>query len=163
MTGRLQHKVGLDDGLSTVDGTESCDYSPRSSQVPARESVVSNIPRYRYEQTTINSGIGFESSLLFAKEGANILLADINLPAAERTASLVKQRFPNVKALAVKVDVSKEEDIKSAVDVAVKEFGRLDIMVRARLAIGGIYSPNFLVQQCRQVGYTCNIYLFLLI
>lgn len=84
---------------------------------------------HRHEQTIANSGIGLESSLLFAKEGANVLLVDINLPAAERAASLINQRFPNVKALAVKVDVAKEQDIKSAVEVAVKEFGRLDIMV----------------------------------
>jgi NAD(P)-dependent dehydrogenase (short-subunit alcohol dehydrogenase family) len=75
-----------------------------------------------------DSGIGLESSLLFAKEGANVLLIDINLPAAEKGASLINQRFPNVKALAVKADVAKEQDIKSAVEVAVKEFGRLDIM-----------------------------------
>jgi NAD(P)-dependent dehydrogenase (short-subunit alcohol dehydrogenase family) len=34
-----------------------------------------------------------------------------------------------VKALATKADVGSETDIKAAVDVAVKEFGRLDIMV----------------------------------
>lgn len=85
---------------------------------------------YRHEQTITHSGIGLESSLLFAKEGANVLLVDINLPAAEKGASLIRQRFPNVKALAVKADVAKEEDVKSAVELAVKEFGRLDIMVR---------------------------------
>lgn len=84
----------------------------------------------RYEQIFPNSGIGLETSLLFAKEGANVLLTDINLPAAEKAASSITQRFPNVKALAVKVDVANEQDIKSAVEVAVKEFGRLDIMVR---------------------------------
>ncbi|KAF8558798.1 NAD(P)-binding protein [Imleria badia] len=78
--------------------------------------------------TGAGSGIGLETSLLFAKEGANVLLADINLPAAEKAASSINQRFPNVKALAVKVDVANEQDIKSAVDAAVKEFGRLDIM-----------------------------------
>ena len=84
---------------------------------------------YWHEQTITNSGIGLESSLLFAKEGANVLLTDINLPAAERGASLISQRYPNVKALAIKADVAKEQDVKSAVEVAVKEFGRLDIMV----------------------------------
>lgn len=105
---------------------------------------------YRHELTiTItHSGIGLESSLLFAKEGANVLLTDINLPAAEKGASLIKQRFPNVKALAVKADVANEQDIKSAVELAVKEFGRLDIMVRDRLKrfVGDLHSPIFLVQ-----------------
>jgi NAD(P)-dependent dehydrogenase (short-subunit alcohol dehydrogenase family) len=35
-----------------------------------------------------------------------------------------------VKAIATKSDVAKEDDVKATVDLAVKEFGRLDIMVR---------------------------------
>jgi len=78
--------------------------------------------------TGAGSGIGLESSILFASEGANVLLVDINMKAAESAASLIKSRYPNVKALATKADVGKEEDVKSAVDLAVKEFGRLDVM-----------------------------------
>ncbi|KAH7931279.1 NAD(P)-binding protein [Leucogyrophana mollusca] len=74
------------------------------------------------------SGIGLESSLLFASEGANIILTDVNLPGVQKGAELIKERFPNVKAIAARVDVGKEADIKEAVDLAVKEFGRLDIM-----------------------------------
>lgn len=79
------------------------------------------------------SGIGLESSLLFALEGANVLLVDINLEAAEKAAAIVKERYPNVKAQATKADVGKEADIKAAVDLAVKEFGRLDVMVSTTL------------------------------
>lgn len=75
------------------------------------------------------SGIGLESSLLFAQEGANVLLVDVNLEAAEKTLKLVNERYPNVKASAVKADVSKEADVKAAVDKAVELFGRLDVMV----------------------------------
>lgn len=57
------------------------------------------------------------------------MLVDINLPGAEKAAALIKERYPNVKIVATKADVGKEEDVKAAVDVAVKEFGRLDIMV----------------------------------
>ncbi|ESK93712.1 short-chain dehydrogenase [Moniliophthora roreri MCA 2997] len=78
--------------------------------------------------TGAGSGIGLESSLLFASEGANVLLVDINLQGAQKGADLIAQRYPNVKALALKCDVSKEEEIKNAVDTAVKEFGRLDVM-----------------------------------
>lgn len=74
-------------------------------------------------------GIGLESSILFAQEGANILLVDINLEAAEKAVALIAQRTPNVKTLAARADVGKEADIKAAVDKAVQEFGRLDIMV----------------------------------
>jgi len=75
------------------------------------------------------SGIGLESSLLFAQEGANVVLTDINFDGVKKGAELIAKRYPNVKALPIKCDVSKEEDIKNAVETAVKEFGRLDVMV----------------------------------
>jgi NAD(P)-dependent dehydrogenase (short-subunit alcohol dehydrogenase family) len=78
--------------------------------------------------TGAGSGIGLESSILFAQEGANVLLVDINLEAAEKTAKIIHQKYPNVKAIAVKADVGKEADVRDAVDTAKKEFGRLDIM-----------------------------------
>ncbi|KAI0676959.1 short-chain dehydrogenase [Trametes maxima] len=78
--------------------------------------------------TGAGSGIGLESALLFAQEGANVLLVDINLAAAEKALALVQQRSPNVKAAALKADVGKEADVKAAVDKAVELFGRLDIM-----------------------------------
>lgn len=79
-------------------------------------------------------GIGLESSILFAQEGANVLLVDINLEAAEKGAKLIAERYPNVRAIATKADVGKETDIKAAVDKAVKEFGRLDVMVSSQSA-----------------------------
>ncbi|KAF8759710.1 Enoyl-(Acyl carrier protein) reductase [Rhizoctonia solani] len=62
--------------------------------------------------TGAGSGIGLESSLLFASEGAHVVLADINIDAANKT----------------QVDVSKEADLKALVDKTVEEFGRLDVM-----------------------------------
>ena len=75
------------------------------------------------------SGIGLESSILFAQEGANVLLVDINIEAVQRTAETIRQKQPDAKVLAIKADVGQEADVKGAVDTAVKEFGRLDIMV----------------------------------
>ena len=71
-----------------------------------------------------------ESSILFAQEGANVLLVDINQEAVDAAAAKIAKKFPNVKVAATKADVGKEADIKAAVDKAVAEFGRLDIMVR---------------------------------
>ncbi|KIM83812.1 hypothetical protein PILCRDRAFT_68967 [Piloderma croceum F 1598] len=79
--------------------------------------------------TGAGSGIGLESSILFAAEGANVLLVDINLEGAERGATLIKKRYPDINAVAIRADVGKEEDVKNAVDTAVREFGRLDVMV----------------------------------
>ena len=59
-----------------------------------------------------------------------MLLVDVNLEAAERAARLVAERTPNAQAVAFKADVSKEAEVKAAVDKAVELFGRLDVMVR---------------------------------
>ncbi|KAL5488377.1 hypothetical protein ACEPAI_6485 [Sanghuangporus weigelae] len=74
------------------------------------------------------SGIGLESAILFALEGANVLLVDINEKAVQEAAAKIAKKTPNVKVLGIKADVGKEEDVKAAVDKAVAEFGRLDIM-----------------------------------
>ncbi|KAL1758698.1 hypothetical protein FB107DRAFT_258241 [Schizophyllum commune] len=74
------------------------------------------------------SGIGLESAVLFATEGAAVVLADVNLDAAQKGADLITQKIPGARAIAVRTDVSKEADIKAVVDRAVKEWGRLDVM-----------------------------------
>jgi NAD(P)-dependent dehydrogenase (short-subunit alcohol dehydrogenase family) len=56
------------------------------------------------------------------------VLVDINLEAAQNVVALIATRSPNVKVLATKADVSKEADVKAAVDLAINEFGRLDVM-----------------------------------
>lgn len=70
------------------------------------------------------SGIGHETAKLFAKEGALVTVADVNLEAAERVAAEI-----DGKARAVRVDVAKSADVKALVDGTVAAHGRLDIMV----------------------------------
>lgn len=80
----------------------------------------------------LGSGIGLESSILFAQEGATVLLVDVNLEGAQKAVDLIKKRLPNARVFAHKTDVSKEEEVKAVIDRVVKEFGRLDIMVSLR-------------------------------
>jgi NAD(P)-dependent dehydrogenase (short-subunit alcohol dehydrogenase family) len=69
---------------------------------------------------------------LFAAEGAHVILGDINLAAAEKAVGFIVSQSPNVKAIAVKVDVGKESEIEALVDKAVETFGRLDVMVSSQ-------------------------------
>lgn len=64
-------------------------------------------------------------------------MTDVNIAAAEKGAELIKSKLPNAKVLAFKTDVGEENDIKAAVDKAVKEFGRLDVMVSRRVSCDG--------------------------
>ncbi|MBI2433113.1 MAG: SDR family oxidoreductase [Candidatus Hydrogenedentes bacterium] len=71
-------------------------------------------------------GMGREAALVFAAEGAMVAVFDLNDAAASETVAAVEAR--GGRALKVVGDVSKEADVKRAVDAAVKEFGRLDIL-----------------------------------
>jgi len=49
------------------------------------------------------SGIGLETSILFAKEGASILMSDISQPALEKAAAKVKQLVPDAPRVEILV------------------------------------------------------------
>ena len=84
------------------------------------------------------SGMGRATSLLFAKMGANVVLADLNDAGGEEVAKLASQT--GNKALFQRTDVSNEADVKALVERAVGAFGRLDIMFN-NAGIGGAVGP----------------------
>jgi NAD(P)-dependent dehydrogenase (short-subunit alcohol dehydrogenase family) len=46
---------------------------------------------------------------------------------------LVNKQFPSADAEGIKCDVSKEADVKAAIDRAVEKWGRLDVLVSRRI------------------------------
>ncbi|WP_408097800.1 SDR family NAD(P)-dependent oxidoreductase [Peredibacter sp. HCB2-198] len=70
-----------------------------------------------------NSGIGKASALSVAREGANVMLADLK----ENPEVLREIKSLGVKASFVRCDVSKAEEVKNAIAETVKQFGSLDI------------------------------------
>jgi len=84
------------------------------------------------------SGMGRATSLLFAKMGANVVLADLNVAGGEEVAKLASQS--GNKALFQRTDVSNEADVKALVERATKAFGRLDVMFN-NAGIGGAVGP----------------------
>ena len=72
--------------------------------------------------TGAGSGIGLQTVLLFAKEGASIVAVDVNEQAAQDAAKKVKN------AIAVKANVSKAADCERMVAAAEKQFGKLNVM-----------------------------------
>ncbi|MFZ3120117.1 MAG: 3-hydroxybutyrate dehydrogenase [Variovorax sp.] len=73
------------------------------------------------------SGIGKEIALLFAQEGARIVIADLNKAAADATAA--ELRAKGAQAIGVAVDVTSEDQVDAAVEEAAKAFGGIDILV----------------------------------
>jgi NAD(P)-dependent dehydrogenase (short-subunit alcohol dehydrogenase family) len=76
--------------------------------------------------TGSGSGLGREGALLFASEGANVVLIDRAPGRAEAVAKQILANGGNAEF--VEGDVGNEADIKRAVDLAIGTYGRLDIM-----------------------------------
>ncbi|MFH1710630.1 MAG: 3-oxoacyl-[acyl-carrier-protein] reductase [bacterium] len=72
-------------------------------------------------------GIGKSIAEALAKEGADIIVSDINIELAKATAGEIGKL--GVKALAVKTNVADATDVSSSVEEAVKAFGKIDILV----------------------------------
>ena len=72
--------------------------------------------------TGATSGIGRETAIAFAREGANVVVADTAEQGVQETARLVEET--GNRALAVVCDVRKADDVKAAVSKAVAAFGR---------------------------------------
>ncbi len=70
------------------------------------------------------NGIGRATAMAFAQAGANVVVADLSEEGGKDTARLVEEL--GVRALAVKCDVSKAEEVKLALDQTVEAFNRLD-------------------------------------
>ncbi|MFC2058309.1 SDR family NAD(P)-dependent oxidoreductase [Chloroflexota bacterium] len=77
--------------------------------------------------TGAGQGIGRGIALAFAKEGASVVIAEINPETANAVASEIRELGQG--ALAAVCDVGYETQVKSTVDKAVKEFGKIDILV----------------------------------
>lgn len=72
------------------------------------------------------SGQGKAACLLFAKEGAAVVVADWQRESAEEVAAAISAA--GGRALAVHVDVSREADVIAMVDATLQSFGRLDVL-----------------------------------
>ena len=72
-------------------------------------------------------GIGRVISEELAGQGAHVILGDVNLEGAEKTAAELKQT--GAKTSAVRIDVSSSSDVQSAFDSIIKEYKPVDIVV----------------------------------
>jgi NAD(P)-dependent dehydrogenase (short-subunit alcohol dehydrogenase family) len=76
--------------------------------------------------TGAGRGMGRAAALLFAKEGASIVIAEIDEDTGRKTKSDIVKA--GGKAIFIKTDVSKSEDVKNLVGKTIKEFGKLHIV-----------------------------------
>ena len=72
-------------------------------------------------------GIGKSIALALAKEGADVVVSDINLELAEQTAREIKAL--GVRTLALKTNVADLCDVEQGVNQVISQFGKIDILV----------------------------------
>src|SRR5689334_20381198 len=84
------------------------------------------------------SRMGRAGALLFAKQGAPVVLADLCVQGGEAAAAEASAAGP--KCVFQRTDVSAEPDVEALIARAVKEFGKLDILFN-NAGIGGAVGP----------------------
>jgi sorbitol-6-phosphate 2-dehydrogenase len=95
-------------------------------------------------------GLGEAIAERLAHEGAHVVVADINLDGARDVAQRLTQE-PGARAIAVRVDVTSEDDVARMVREAIQEFGRIDILVsNAGILVSGD-TTQFEIEQWRRV------------
>ena len=84
------------------------------------------------------SGIGRASALLFAREGARLLIADRAEEGLNQTLEMIQKAGHAASALAM--DAGNEDDVKKLVATAIHEFGRIDAVYANAGVSGGLTS-----------------------
>lgn len=74
-------------------------------------------------------GIGSETCRQFVAEGAHVVLADLNLEGAEKVAAEINEQYGEGRAIAVKMDVTSEEQVQTAFEQTALTYGGVDIIV----------------------------------
>jgi len=85
-------------------------------------------------------GIGQAIAMAFAKEGADIAVADVNLETAQKTASEIE--LLGRKALALEMDVTSYEKVEEGINKILDKMGKVDILVNN----AGITKDNLLLR-----------------
>jgi NAD(P)-dependent dehydrogenase (short-subunit alcohol dehydrogenase family) len=88
--------------------------------------------------TGASSGIGRAVALMYAREGAKLVVSDVNRAGGEETVALVKAQGGD--AIFVAADVGQPKDAKTLVERALSQYGRLDVACN-NAGIGGLSAP----------------------
>ena len=86
------------------------------------------------------SGIGRASALTFLREGAAVVIGDLNEASIVETAALARAQGDGDRLASLHADVSAERDVAGLVALAVERFGGLDCMFN-NAGVGGAFGP----------------------
>src|SRR5271167_4760813 len=105
--------------------TRKCPREGRMARLDEKAAIV----------TGAASGIGRASALLFAREGARLIVVDRNVDGLNETVDVIAR--DGGRAEAVTADVSSDDDVAAFVERALTSFGTLDIVYANAGILGG--------------------------
>ena len=85
-------------------------------------------------------GIGKKTAEFFAREGAEVIIADYDVEGGKESAEEINDKYG--RAMFIEVDVSKTDSAKNLVEKTIEKFGKLDILVNN----AGITADGFLAK-----------------
>ena len=100
-------------------------------------------------------GNGRAISILFAREGASLLLADRNLESAQETQAMIEKEGGD--AFAMETDITREEDCKNLAHTCVERYGSIDVLVNNVGHGQGDSGPVKLKEEAWDSIYNANI------
>jgi 3-oxoacyl-[acyl-carrier protein] reductase len=89
--------------------------------------------------TGAGSGIGEAGALLFAQEGAKVVVADVQQARVESTVAAI--RDAGGEAIGTTTDVSRLEDVQAMVDGAIEAYGQIDVLWNNAGIVRGFHTP----------------------
>lgn len=116
---------------------ESAGTAPGRGRLKDRNILIVGGGQRVLDAATDPVGNGRAMSLLFAREGATVAVADMNRASAEETASLIGKE--GGKAHAIEADISKPADIERMIGEAEAALGRIDgLVLNVGIGVGGL-------------------------
>ncbi len=86
------------------------------------------------------SGMGRGTAMRFLEEGAAVIVADYNEDNGKQTLALAAEKNHRDRVRFIRTDVAKESDVEGMINLALSDFGRLDIVFN-NAGVGGALGP----------------------
>src|SRR3954453_17353841 len=129
----MSDKIRYVRGLSP----ESAGEAPGRGRLKGRRILVVGGGQRTFDAATDPVGNGRAMSLLFAKEGAHVAVADIHRASADDTVTRIAAE--GGRAFSIEADIAREADVVRMIDEAMEGLGGLDGMVlNVGIGVGGL-------------------------
>ncbi len=100
------------------------------------------------------SGMGKAIAEAYSKEGAKVVVSDLNLEGAQTVADAIKET--GAEAIAVKTNVASEEDVKNLFEATKEAFGGLDILVNNAGIMDGVEAVGDVTDEKWELLFAVN-------